>query len=167
MRETATGRTVTAQEPREIPWLSIVFGFGPMMPFVGGAALAWWLRGDAGNAVLIATALWSCAILLFLSGVRRGVSFRTEGGATLAQMMTMLGYFGTGLVALGATYLGWMTTALSVLLAAYITMPVLDAIAARRGEAPLFFARLRPVQIPLAIASLAAMLILALVSGHV
>lgn len=166
MRETATGRTITAQEPREVPWLSIVFGFGPMMPFVGGAALAWWLRGSAGEAVVAMTALWGCTILLFLSGVRRGVSFRTEGGATIAQMVTMLGYFGAGLVALGATYLGWLTTALSVLLAAYITMPVLDAIAARRGEAPLFFARLRPVQIPLAIVSLAALLTLQLVSSH-
>jgi hypothetical protein len=166
MRETATGRTVIAQEPHEVPWLSIVFGFGPMIPFIGGAATAWWLRGEAGGAVLAATALWACAILLFLSGVRRGVSFRTEGGATLTQMVTMLGYFGAGLVALGATYLGWMTTALVVLLAAYSTMPALDAVAARRGEAPLFFARLRPIQIPMAIVSLAALLVLRLVSEH-
>ncbi len=75
------GRTIHAYEPRAVPWLSVVFGYGPMLPFLAGGALVWLLRGEAGAAIFTLTLLWGCAILLFLSGVRRGVSFRTEGGA--------------------------------------------------------------------------------------
>ncbi|WP_156311811.1 hypothetical protein [Methylobacterium platani] len=42
-----------------------------------------------------------------------------------------------------------------LLIAGFGLVAVLDPVAARRGETPLFFARLRPVQRPLAIVSLA------------
>ena len=51
---------------------------------------------------------------------------------------------------------------LVLLLVGFGAIAVLDPIAARRGEAPLFFARLRPVQIPIALLSLAALLALRL-----
>ncbi len=156
------GRTIRATEPRAVPWLSIVFGYGPMLPFVAGAAAAWWLRDDLGDALLYLTILWGCAILLFLSGVRRGVSFRTEGGPTLAQMATMIGLFGLGFVALVLAALGLSAAALLLLIGGFTAVAILDPIAARRGEAPLFFARLRPFQMPIAILSLIAMLALKL-----
>ena len=146
MDQRSDGRTIHAYEPRQVPWLSVVFGYGPMLPFLGGAALVWLLRGEAGSAVFRLTLLWACAILLFLSGVRRGVSFRTEGGARATQIVTMLGLFLLGFGALVAFSLGFGTIA------------VLDPIAARRGEAPLFFERLRPFQMPLAVLGLAALL---------
>ena len=160
MREDAAGRTITAYEPRETPWLSVVLGFGPMLPFVAGAAGAWLLRGDIGELALTLTVLWGCAILLFLSGVRRGVSFRTEGGPTILQIATMLALFCLGFAALLASTFGWTSSALALLIAGYGLIAVLDPIAAGRGEAPLFFARLRPFQIPIAILSLAALLTL-------
>lgn len=154
------GRTLQVSEPRTVPWLGVVFGFGPMIPFAVGAALAWWRRDDLGDAILYLTILWGCAILLFLSGVRRGVSFRTEGGATFIQIATMLGLFSLGFVALVAASLGQTVTALALLVAGFTTVAILDPIAARTGEAPLFFARLRPFQIPIAILSLCALLAL-------
>jgi len=151
-------RTVAAREPRDVPWLSVVFGYGPMLPFLLGAAAVWWLRDDLGDAILYLTLLWACAILLFLSGVRRGLSFRTEGGATFAQIATMLGLFSLGFVALVATGLGQSVAALALLIVGYAAIALLDPIAARRGEAPLYFSRLRPFQMPLAILGLAALL---------
>ncbi len=153
------GRTIRAYEPRGVPWLSVVFGYGPMLPFLAGAGLVWWLRGPPAEAIFTLTLLWGCAILLFLSGVRRGVSFRTEGGATLAQIATMLSLFGLGYGALVAFALGKPVVALGLLIAGFLEIAILDPIAARRGEAPLFFARLRPWQIPLAILGLAALLV--------
>ncbi|CAA2101332.1 hypothetical protein MBUL_01123 [Methylobacterium bullatum] len=155
-------RTLTVSEPRAVPWLGIVFGYGPMLPFAIGAALAWWRRDDLGDAILYLTILWGCAILLFLSGVRRGVSFRTEGGPTVIQIATMLGLFGLGFVALVSASLGLTVVALALLIAGFTTVAILDPIAARTGEAPLFFAHLRPTQIPIAILSLCALLALKL-----
>ena len=114
------------------------------------------------RAALLLTLLWGCAILLFLSGVRRGLSFRTEGGPTLTQMATMIGLFSLGFVALALAILDEAVAALVLLLVGFGAIAVLDPIAARRGEAPLFFARLRPVQIPIALLSLTALLALKL-----
>jgi hypothetical protein len=131
-----------------------------MLPFAVGAAGAWLLRGDLGDLAATLTILWGCAILLFLSGVRRGVSFRTEGGPTLVQIATMLTLFCLGLGALLAMTFGRPSWALGLLIVGFGLIAVLDPIAAGRGEAPLFFARLRPLQIPIAILSLAALLTL-------
>lgn len=159
MQDDATGRTLTIHEPRAVPWLSVALGFGPMLPFVAGAAASWMLGGEPGQAAVTLTLLWGCAILLFFSGVRRGVSFRTEGGATVAQIATMMGLFVLGFGALLAVALSRTGLAAALLIAGYSAVAVLDPIAARRGEAPLFFARLRPIQMPIAIASLAALLV--------
>ena len=167
MHQDATGRTITAHEPRETPWLSVVFGYGPMLPLAAGAAAAWWTRGRLDYPISLATTLYGSSILLFLAGVRRGLSFRTEGGATPTQIGTMLGLYGLGLVALlSAVMFGKSVLALSLLLAGYLAIAVLDPIAARTGEAPLYFARLRPLQMPIAILSLAALLALKMISPY-
>ncbi|WP_232629647.1 DUF3429 domain-containing protein [Methylobacterium sp. Leaf118] len=157
-QDDGAGRTIRAYEPRAVPWLSVVFGYGPMLPFLAGAVLVWLLPGRAAETVFTLTLLWGCAILLFLSGVRRGVSFRTEGGATLAQIATMLSLFLLGYGALLAFALGKPALALGQLIVGFTAITILDPIAARRGEAPLFFERLRPAQIPLAILGLGALL---------
>jgi hypothetical protein len=143
-------------ESRRVPALSLVLGYGAMAPFVAGAAVAW-LLGRGGPATLATdlTVLWGGAILVFLAGVRRGLSFRTEGGPTLAQLAASLGLFALGLTALAAPRAG---PALALLLVGYATLAVLDPWAARRGEAPPFFARLRPLQMLVPIVGLAALL---------
>ncbi|AWN40993.1 DUF3429 domain-containing protein [Methylobacterium durans] len=165
MRQDATGRTVTAHEPRETPWLSVVLGYGPMLPILAGAAAAWALPGEAGRLAGTLAILWANAILLFLSGVRRGVSFRTEGGPTAMQIGTMMLLFSLGFAALAALQFGRETGAIALLVLGFGAVAVLDPIAAARGEAPLFFARLRPLQIPIGLAGLLGLLTLKLSGG--
>ena len=149
-------------ERKEIPWLSVVLGYGPMLPFVGGAAAAWLLRGDQRDVLVRLTILYGAAILVFLAGVRRGLSFRTPGGPRFAQIATMLGLFTIGLFALLAEWLDFLAPALAAEAAGYAAMIVLDPIAAKRGEAPLFFSRLRPTQLPIALIGLLGLLWLVL-----
>jgi hypothetical protein len=153
--ETEGRRTIEVVETNSIARLDILFGFGPTLPFVIGAVLAWWLQPTSQMIALQFVALWGSAVLLFLSGVRRGLSFRTEGGPTWAQMVTMLALFCMGLAGLTALLIGALVVALIVLLAAFGAVFVLDPIAARRGEAPLFFSRLRRLQIPIVLLALA------------
>ncbi|MFE1597355.1 DUF3429 domain-containing protein [Methylobacterium sp. ID0610] len=151
--------TAEDASPR-VPWLSLVLGFGPMLPLVAGAVAAWALGGAARTLVLTLTLLWAAAILTFLAGVRRGLSFRTPGGPTVVQIATMTVLFGLGFSALLGLTAGRPALATGLLLAGYGLVALLDPLAARSGEAPRHFARLRPVQIPLALVSLAALLVL-------
>lgn len=154
-----TRRRIEIVESDAIPGLDYLFAFGPMVPFAAGAVAAWSLSGSLSALAVQATALWGAAILLFLSGVRRGLSFRTEGGPTWAQMATMIAFFLLGLGALACIWLDAMRPALIVLLAGYALIFILDPIAAHRGEAPLYFARLRRMQIPIALISLIALVL--------
>jgi hypothetical protein len=140
--------------------LDIVFGFGPTMPFIFGVLSAWWFPEPWRLIALQLTALWGSAIMLFLSGVRRGLSFRTEDGPTLSQMATMLMLFGLVLFSLAALWLDQVIWAL-VLLAGNSSIFLLDPIAARRGEAPLYFERLRRLQMPIVVLALAVSTIIA------
>ena len=147
--------------------LSLFLGFAAVVPFAAGAACGWLAAGAWRVGIMEATILWGCAILTFLAGVRRGVSFRTPGGATVAQVATTLWLFSIGMATLWVFVLGGTgraggatLAALALLLVGYTSLAVLDPLAARSGEAPLFFARLRPVQMLIPIASLAALLVL-------
>ena len=147
-------------ESRRTPALSVFLGSIAMVPFAVGAVAAWVLGPDWSALAAKFTLLWGCSILIFLAGVRRGVSFRTAGGPTVAQIATMVWLFVLGVTAL---MLPGFVVPLVLLLAGYLSLAVLDPLAARRGEAPLFFERLRPVQMLVPLASLAAVLVRALV----
>ncbi len=144
------------KDPRRTPALSLLLGYGAMLPFAIGAAAVWLLAGEGARFVADLTLLWGAAILVFLAGVRRGVSFRTENGPTAAQVAMMLWLFLLGLAAPVALALPSFRTALGLLLAGYASLAVLDPLAARRGEVPLFFERLRPVQMLIPIVCLIA-----------
>ena len=155
--------TFTLTEPAETPWLGIFFGYVAMVPFVVGA-LAFWLTGEPWRgAALAITLFWGCAILAFLAGVRRGVSFRTPGGVTAAQIVTMLWLFCLAFAAIVLTAIAAPVAAAALLLVGYLSLGVLDPIAARKLEAPLYFARLRPVQMAIPVLCLAGTLVLLLV----
>jgi hypothetical protein len=159
MLDDATSRTIVAREPRRIPWLDVVFGFGPMVPIAAGAVAVWWLRGQPLDYLLnLLTLFYSGSILCFLAGVHRGVSFRTEGGPRLSQMVTMLLLYGLGAGSLFAAILGSPVVGLSMLILGYALVAVLDPLEARTGAVPLAHARLRPLQMPIAIVSLAVLL---------
>ena len=152
-------RKIEVVERPEVPWLSVVFGYGPMVPFVVGALATWRLSGLwRGEAVLL-TIVWAATILAFLAGVRRGLSFRTEGGPALAQIATMFGLFGLALAALVAVVHAFALISVGLLLVGFLGTLLLDPVAARHGQAPLFFARLRPPQMLIAVVSLAALLV--------
>ena len=151
-------RSFEVLERPEVPWLSVVLGYGPMIPFVVGAILAWVTRGAIRAEIVLLTIIWAASILAFLAGVRRGLSFRTEGGPAVAQLVTMFGLYVLALAALVLVVEGLALASVALLLVGFAAIAVLDPIAARKGEAPLFFARLRPTQISIAVAGLAALL---------
>ena len=154
--------TFTLTEPAETPWLGLFFGYVAMVPFVVGT-LSFWLSGEPWRgAALAITLFWGCAILTFLSGVRRGVSFRTPGGVTAAQIVTMLWLFCLGFAAIVLTAVALPVWAAILLIIGYLSLEVLDPIAARKLEAPLYFARLRPVQMAIPVLCLAGTLVLLL-----
>ena len=150
-------REIDVVERDEVPWLSVLFGYGPMLPFVAGALAAWLLQGFWRGEAILLTVIWSASILAFLAGVRRGLSFRTEGGPAVAQIATMFCLFVLALGALVAIMHAFALYAVTFVFVGFALIMLLDPIAARKGQAPLFFAKLRPPQIAIAVVSLAAL----------
>lgn len=155
---TAPTREIDVIEHPEVPVLSIVLGYGPMLPFVFGAIATWSLTGVWRGEAILLTVVWAAAILAFLAGVRRGLSFRTEGGPAAMQIATMFVLFVLALASLVAVVHAVAVYAVVFVLVGYVAIMILDPIAARKGQAPLFFARLRPAQIAIAVLSLGALL---------
>ena len=143
-------------EQPAVPVLGLLMGGVAMVPFVLLAA-GLWLSPPEWSAAWLAWLIdWGGAILAFLAGVRRGLSFRTPGGERATQIVTTV-----WLYVLAALALMWPATPwrLGFLLAGYASLAIMDPLAAHRQEAPLFFARLRPVQMLVPIACLAAALL--------
>ena len=137
------------------PLLSLVLAYVAMLPLVAGAVAAV-VASDALDLLAIhLTVVWAGALLCFFAGVHRGLSFRQPGGPVLGQLGGMLLLFCLGVVSLLSP---WHGPALVLQLAGFASMAVLDPVAARHGEAPRYFARLRPVQLLLPLASLGAVL---------
>lgn len=143
-----------ADTPATIPALSLLLGYGPaaVLPVLG--ILAWAGYGWA----LPLGRLWGAAILIFLAGVARGLSFFTEGGPRPPQIAATMWRYGCGLLALAV----WLPAAFALLIAGYLGVALFDPWAARHGEAPRYFARLRPPQMAVALAGLAILLLRAL-----
>ena len=142
------------EDPKQrTPLPSLVFAYAAMLPVAGGA-LGAVAAGSAGAARLTTT--WAGAVLCFLSGVRRGLAFRQPGGSTAAQVASMFSLFVLGA---GSLLAPRRVPALVLLLLGYGSEIVLDPAAARRGEAPRYFARLRPAQLLVPIASLGLLLL--------
>ncbi len=139
--------------PPRIPLLSLLLGFGPvsLLPVLALAAFA--LPPARAWIAIVVGQMWGAAILLFLAGVTRGLSFFTAGGPRPIQLAAMGWLFLLGLAGLAAPPL----YALAALILGYGSVALLDPPAARRGEAPAHFARLRPPQMLVAIAGLAAL----------
>ncbi len=142
-------RVFTLRERSRIPPAAALLAYGAMLPFPIAFVIALTSTFLAGAAVLGAQ-LWGAALLLFFAGVRRGLSFRTPGGATAPQFATFAALFCAGFLALLLPAF-W---ALPLILVALLAMAVADTGAARRVETPLYFERLRPPQIAVAVAGL-------------
>ena len=137
------------------PLLSLFLAYVAMLPLAAGALAAGVLRGRVDALVIHLTVVWAGALLCFFAGVHRGLSFRQPGGPVVRQLGGMLLLFCMGVVSLLSP---WPGPALVLQLAGFASMAVLDPIAARHGEAPRYFARLRPVQLAVPLASLGLVL---------
>lgn len=138
-----------------IPLLSVFLGFGPalVMLLIGAAA---WLVPFGYSFVLIDLGrCWAAAILLFLAGVRRGLSFFTDGGPRAAQIATTMWLFLVGLAGI------LLPPALALVGEAigFVSVALLDPLATRRGEVPAHFATLRPPQMALLAVGVAALFV--------
>lgn len=145
-----------ADDDPRVPALSIVLGFGPIVPIVLAALATWFAPHPWPIVATSLGVLWSAAILIFLAGVRRGLSFRTPGGERPIQLATMIWFF---LLGVGAFVVPTVVASLAILIVGYLSVAILDPVAARRQEVPAHFARLRPLQMGLGILSQVAMLV--------
>jgi hypothetical protein len=136
-----------------IPPLSLIFGFGPVLFLLLLAVGAWLLPEPLGNWAIVAGWLWGSAILLFLAGVIRGLSFAAPGGPRPRQIVSMILIFTLGLAALTVP----AAIAFPLLATGYILIAIGDPVAAHDDLAPAHFARLRPPQMAIAVVGLVAL----------
>lgn len=144
---------IRATDPR-VPWLSIVFGYGPMLPLVLAALGAWLLPHPWPLLAVRLAIVWGALILSFIGGVRRGFGFARDGASTAGEIVAAVAYVtlaGLALVVPRAS------AALALLVVGYLLAAMLDARAARAGDAPSHFARLRPPQLGVGAVALAAL----------
>lgn len=144
----------TEQDSASTPFVSFVLAYAAMVPIVAGAAAVWALR-DARPTVSRLTIEWSAGVLCFLSGVRRGLSFRQPRGSTLGGAATMLWTFVLGI---GALVSRPRVPSILLLLVGFGSLRILDPKAAAEGKAPRYFSQLRPAQMGLCLASLLVLL---------
>jgi hypothetical protein len=146
------------RDPR-VPVASLLLGYGPVLPFPL-AAIGWLVLPYPWPGVVLWLAVWwGGAILTFLAGVRRGLSF--EGaGANIAELalMTWLFLLGAGAIA-AALAVHTPLLPLTMLVFGYATIAIVDPISARRGRAPAHFERLRPPQMGVALIGLIGLIV--------
>jgi hypothetical protein len=155
MSELGTGEF---RDPR-IPLSSLILAYGPVLP-LPLAAIGWAVLPHPWPGVVLWLAVWwGGAILTFLAGVRRGLSFEGEG-ASMAELalMTWLFLLGAGSIAC-ALAVRTPLLPLTMLVLGYGTIAVVDPISARRGRAPAHFERLRLPQMSVALIGLIALMI--------
>lgn len=133
-----------------IPPSSLILGFGPMLPLPLLGIAAWSTTGWLAALLVSTGQLWASAILIFIAGVRRGLGLAAED-ARPHQLATMLGLFLLGLAGLATPWV----YAFGALALGYAAIAILDPRAARQGEVPRHFARLRPPQMVIALVGLA------------
>ena len=140
----------TEDPMQHAPCISLLLAYAAVVPILAGVV---WSLGSGHEASLPVrlTIAWAGAVLCFLAGVRRGLSFRQRHGPTLIQLATMLWLF---VLAAASLLSPWPLGSLLLQIAGYGTMAVADPAAARRGEVPVYFQRLRPAQMLLLTLSL-------------
>ena len=141
-----------------IPFLSLVFGYGPVAPFVAAALGAWSLSAPWPGLLTQLAVIWGGIILVFVAGVRRGYGFGDPGASTVRAIATMLVYVVLGGLSLVFATIDLTVIALWVQVAGFIVVPLFDRNAAFTGDAPAYFARLRPPQMTIVVAALAALI---------
>lgn len=139
----------------DIPADGALLGYGPMLPLVVAGAGAWLLPPPWPFWAVQLGILWGALILAFIAGVRRGFGFGYAGASKPVEIATCIVYFTLAGLAL---VIGRPSMALLPLLIGYVLAACLDRRAALRGNAPAYFATLRPRQLLIGAAGLAGLL---------
>ncbi|GGO92695.1 DUF3429 family protein [Stakelama pacifica] len=134
-----------------IPIDSLIFGYGPMLPFIAAALACWAMPAPWPSIAVWLMTIWGAMILTFVGGVRRGFGFGYRGACTGVEIATMLVYFITAGLAL---LLPWPALSVFLLAAGFALAAILDTRAALKGNAPAHFAALRIPQFGIATVSL-------------
>ena len=142
-----------------IPLDSLAFGYGPMLPFVAAVAGAWMLDAPWPGIAIVLAIIWGALVLSFVAGVRRGYGFGNRVASTWAEILSMIAYFVPAGLSLVLVSFAHVTPALWMLIIGFALVILLDRRAARAGDAPAYFSRLRLPQMSIAILSLMALLI--------
>jgi hypothetical protein len=133
----------------------LLLGSAALLPLVLAAGAAWIVSPRVAAAIIVAAAGWSGALLAFLAGVRRGLTFSEAGGPEAREIASMLWVFALGVATL---LLRYTPAALGLAMVGFASVAVLDRRAARRLQAPPYFAVFRPIQMVVTLAALAALL---------
>ena len=142
------------RDPRP-PFNSLVLGYSVMVPLVLAAIGAWVLPRTWPVTAVHLAAIWAALILAFVGGVRRGFGFATPGASTATEVAAGVAYF--VMAGLGLLMMPYAWLALWPLMVGFASVALLDRRAAVRGLAPAHFAALRPPQMLIGAASLAAL----------
>jgi hypothetical protein len=136
-----------------IPADGLILGYGPMLPLVA-AGCGTWLLPHPWPALAIRLALiWGALILAFIGGVRRGFGFARDSASKPREIAAAVVYVAVAGVSLAIPR---ADVALPTLAAGYALAALADRRAAIRGDAPLYFARLRVPQLLIGCAGLLA-----------
>jgi hypothetical protein len=133
----------------------LALGALALAPLAAAAVLAWLTRPAAGDWLISAAMVWSGALITFLAGVRRGLTFSEAAAPPPREIASMLWLFGVGVATL---WLAPNVLAIPMAIIGFASVAVLDFRAARRGEAPRYFGSFRPLQAVVAVAALAILL---------
>lgn len=139
-------RPIYLIETASVPRDGLLLGWAATVPFFVFAIALWLADASLAKTIAAVAQLWGGAIMLFFSGVRRGLSFRTEGGPHWQQLVVFGLLFFGGLAVLTVP----PKTALFIVAVALAALAIEDTRAAHRGEVPLYFSRLRPPQMSVA-----------------
>lgn len=146
-------------EPAGSPRIDRLFAYGAMLPLIAGALALWFAPEAQSFLALNLTLFWGASVLLFIAGVRRGASLSQPGGAAIAEIVAMLGLFLAGVASLVVTIWAFPLVAAHLQIAGFASLAILDRVAAPNDDGPLPVERLRPAQICVPIAVLAAVAI--------
>ncbi len=141
-----------------IPLASLVFGYGPVAPFVAAALGAWTMAAPWPEIATGLAIIWGGIILVFLGGVRRGYGFGDPKASTFREIATMLVYVSLGGLSLVFASIQQPTLAVICQVVGFFLVPVMDRSAAFTGDAPPYFARLRAPQMAIVLTALVALL---------
>ncbi len=145
----------TEQVQPRTPLVSLLLAYAATVPTAAAAGSVLLAPRAWRRPALRLGSLWAGAVLCFLAGVRRGLSFRQPGGSTVSEIGATVSLFSLGA---GSLVLPRGRASLLTLLSGFVLLGIGDTRAARRGEAPRYFARLRPVQLLVPLASLSILL---------